>query len=50
MRVRQLSRAKTFAVVAGSVGAGIVFIASRGLFGGGNLGSDPTPPPPPNGQ
>ncbi len=50
MRVRRISRMRTFAVVAGSVGAGLVFVVSRGLFGGGNLGSDPTPPGPPNGQ
>lgn len=50
MRVRRVSRVRTFAVVASSVGAGLVFVVTRGLFGGGNLGSDPTPPPPPNGQ
>ncbi|MDZ7630930.1 MAG: DUF4397 domain-containing protein [Gemmatimonadaceae bacterium] len=47
IRVRQLSRARTFAVIAGSVGAGVAFVASRGLFGGGNIDSDPNPPPPP---
>ena len=50
MRVRRVSRVRTFVVVASSVGAGLVFVVTRGLFGGGNLGSDPTPPPPPNGQ
>jgi hypothetical protein len=50
MRVRRLSRVRTFGVVAGAVGAGLVFVVSRGLFGGGNLGSDPTGNPPPNGQ
>ena len=50
MRVRRVSRVRTFAVVASSVGAGLVFVVTRGLFGGGNLGSDPTPPAPPNGQ
>jgi hypothetical protein len=50
IRVRQLSRRKTFAVIAGSIGAGLVFIASRGLFGGGSIDSDPNQPPPPNGQ
>ena len=50
MRMRRLSRLRTFAVVAASIGTGLVFVVSRGLFGGGNLGSDPTPPPPPNGQ
>ncbi len=50
IRVRQLSRARTFAVIAGSAGAGLAFVLSRGLFGGGNIDSDPNPPPPPNGQ
>ena len=50
MRVRRVSRLRTFAVVASTVGAGLVFVVTRGLFGGGNLGSDPTPPGPPNGQ
>ncbi len=50
IRVRRLSKLRTFAVVAGSVGAGIVFVVSRGLFGGGSIDSDPNPPPPPNGQ
>ena len=50
MRVRRLSKKRTFAVIAGSVGAGLVFVVSRGLFGGGSIDSDPTPPPPPNGQ
>jgi hypothetical protein len=50
IRVRRLSRKKTFAVIAGSVGAGIAFVLSRGLFGGGSIDSDPNPNPPPNGQ
>lgn len=50
IRVRRLSKVRTFSVVAGSIGAGLVFVVSRALFGGGNLGSDPTPPPPPVGQ
>ncbi len=50
IRLRTLSRKRTFAMIAASVGAGLVFVVSRGLFGGGNLGSDPNPPPPPNGQ
>lgn len=50
IRARTLSRARTFAAIAGSVGAGLAFVVSRGLFGGGNLGSDPGQPPPPNGQ
>ena len=50
MRVRRVSRLRTFAVVASSVGAGLAFVVSRGLFGGGNLGSDPNPPPPKNDQ
>jgi hypothetical protein len=50
IRVRQLSRRKTFTVIASSIGAGIAFIVSRGLFGGGSIDSDPNPQPPPNGQ
>lgn len=48
IRVRRLSRLRTFAVVAGSVGAGVLFIATRGLLGigGGDSGSGPTPNPP----
>ena len=50
IRGRKLSRLRTFVAVAGSAGAGLVFILSRGLFGGGSIDSDPNPPPPPNGQ
>lgn len=50
MRVRRLSKKRTFVVIAGSVVAGVAFVVSRGLFGGGSIDSDPTPPPPPNGQ
>lgn len=50
IRVRRLSKRRTFLAIAGSFGAGVVFVVSRGLFGGGTIDSDPTPPPPPNGQ
>jgi hypothetical protein len=50
IRVRRLSRTRTFAVVAGAIGAGLTFVVTRGLFGGGNIGSDPNPNPPPQGQ
>ncbi len=50
IRVRRLSKKRTFLAIAGSLGAGLVFVVSRGLFGGGTIDSDPAPPPPPNGQ
>ncbi|MBC7841837.1 MAG: hypothetical protein H7099_05980 [Gemmatimonadaceae bacterium] len=50
IRVRRLSRARTFVVVATSVGAGVAFILSRGLLGFGSGSSDPGQPPPPQGQ
>lgn len=49
LRVRRLSRLRTFVVVAGSAGAGLLFIATRGLIGGGG-GDDGSKPPPINGQ
>jgi hypothetical protein len=48
MRVRRLSRVRTFAVVAGSVGAGLVFALTRGLLGLGDGGSGTTTQPPQN--
>ena len=50
IRVRQLSKGRTIAVVAASVGAGIVFAVSRGLFGGGTIDSNPNGTPPVQGQ
>lgn len=45
IRERKLSRKRTFLVIAGSVGAGVAFVLSRGLFGGGSIDSDPNKPP-----
>ena len=49
LRVRRLSKLRTFVVVAGTAGAGLLFIATRGLIGGGG-GDDGKPTPPVNGQ
>ncbi len=46
MRVRRLSRIRTFAVAAGSVGAGLAFALTRGLLGIGDTGSGTTTQPP----
>lgn len=45
IRARKLSRKRTFLVLAGSVGAGLAFVLSRALFGGGSIDSDPNKPP-----
>lgn len=50
IRVRRLSKKRTFLVIAGSVVTGLAFVVSRGLFGGANVDPDPGQPPPPNGQ
>jgi hypothetical protein len=50
MRVRRLSRGRTFAVIAGSVGAGLIFVVTRGLLGFGDAANGPTPKPPPQDQ
>ena len=50
IRVRRLSKKRTFLVIAGSFASGVAFVVSRGLFGGGNIDPDPGQPPPPNGQ
>ncbi len=49
IRVRRLSRGRTFAVVLGAVGAGIAFVVTRSVLGGGS-GADGGPPPPVQGQ
>ena len=50
IRVRGMSRTRTFAVIAGSVGVGLAFVLSRGLLGFGNGNSDPGNQGPPQGQ
>ena len=50
VRVRRLSRGRTFAVVAAAVGAGVVFVITRSVLGSGSGGDGSTPPPPVQGQ
>lgn len=50
IRVRRLSKARTFAVLAGSVGAGVAFVLTRGLLGFGSTDGDTIVKPPPAGQ
>jgi hypothetical protein len=45
IRERKLSGKRTVLVIASSVGAGIAFVLSRALFGGGSIDSDPNKPP-----
>jgi hypothetical protein len=45
VRVRQLSRGRTIAVIAAAVGAGVVFVITRSVLGSGSAdGTTSTPP------
>jgi hypothetical protein len=50
IRVRRLSRGRTFAVVLGAVGAALAFVVTRSVLGGGSSDGAPGGNSPPNGQ
>jgi hypothetical protein len=50
IRIRRLSKRRTFAMVAGSIAAGLVFIVSRSLLGLGSSDSGGGPIPNPQDQ
>lgn len=50
IRVRRLSRGRTFAVALGSLGAALAFVITRSVLGGGSSDGTPGGNGPPNGQ
>lgn len=50
VRVRRLSRGRTFAVAVAAVGAGLVFVITRSVLGSSSGGNGTTPPGSPNNQ